>query len=140
MGVRNTWPAMVRRAASMSAMVMLMPHLLPAARPFPDRPRMARVRRFGRGRHAQIRNRPAISRVADFGIAAEVADQDHLGGGRKYNQLFSAERAGGPVSWACCARNIRYIDVEVSFPANCSGWRLNAHEKTATCPYSSATA
>src|SRR5262249_47418680 len=29
MGVRNTWPAMVRRAASMSPIVMLMPYLSP---------------------------------------------------------------------------------------------------------------
>jgi len=35
--------------------------------------------------------------VADFGIAAEVADQDHLGGGRKCSQLFPVEHEGGGV-------------------------------------------
>src|SRR5262249_33159559 len=61
MGVRNTWPAMVRRAASMSAIVMLMPHLLAALAALAA----TGVARFGPARGESAVNDGVLDRIPD---------------------------------------------------------------------------
>src|SRR5499427_10486679 len=65
MGVRNTWPAIVRRAASMSAMVMLMPHLFPAAG----------AARFGPPPGGSALNHGALERILDASPHSSVISQ-----------------------------------------------------------------
>src|SRR5262245_14170902 len=64
MGVRNTWPAMVRRAASMSAIVMLMAHLLATLAALAALA-AAGAARLGPARGESALNHGALDRIPD---------------------------------------------------------------------------